>query len=107
MKFENWGTIDYKEAEERQLQYVEEVASGEREETIVLCDHPAVVTTGRATEDSDVFAWDGPVYEISRGGRATYHGPNQLVAYPILKLSTQRKNIKSKDINSYLRALNW
>lgn len=98
--FENWGLISYKEALDRQLKYVEEVSSDQRSETLILCTHPPVVTLGRATEAGDVTTWDGEIVEVSRGGRATYHGPEQIVIYPILKL--ERFN---KDIHKYLRAL--
>jgi lipoyl(octanoyl) transferase len=96
----DWGLIDYAEALEKQLKLVEQVQEGKRGDTIILCQHPPVVTLGRATEPGDVFGWTGAVYEIQRGGRATYHGPNQLVAYPIIDLT--RRN---RDLHGYLRTL--
>lgn len=82
------------------MQYVEEVASGARPDTVVFCTHPPVVTLGRATEDGDVTDWDGEIVEISRGGRATYHGPDQFVVYPILNL-----NARGRDLHKYLRCI--
>jgi lipoate-protein ligase B len=98
LKFEDWGLIDYEEALNKQLQKVEEVSESQSENFgfLVFCSHPPVVTLGRKTQPGDVFGWQGSVIEISRGGRATYHGPSQLVVYPILKI---------KDIGKYLRAV--
>jgi lipoate-protein ligase B len=97
---ENWGVIDYRDAEDRQLRFVDEIAQGLRPETVVVCSHPPVVTKGRATQGEDIFGWAGPVYEVSRGGRATYHGPEQIVIYPMINLSQ-----RGKDIRAHLRKL--
>lgn len=70
---------------------------------LIFCTHPAVVTTGRQTESTDIFGWDGPIVEISRGGKATYHGPSQVVVYPILNLKQPRKNRGPQEIRGYLR----
>lgn len=102
---QDWGLIDYNEALERQLQLVQEVAEKEIPGYLVFCTHPPVVTKGRATQDNDIFAWDGPIIEVSRGGRATYHGPSQIVIYPILNLKLARGGRKEKEIVGYLRAL--
>ena len=99
----DWGLIDYEEALTKQLELVEQVAAQNLRGILVFCTHPAVVTLGRATQPGDVFAWDGPVKEISRGGRATYHGPSQLVIYPILNLNISSQNLPAKDIGAYLR----
>ena len=79
MEIQDWGLIDYFESNKRQLELVERVSTENLPGVIVFCTHPEIVTLGRSTEDGDVFSWDGPVAEISRGGRATYHGPSQLV----------------------------
>ena len=100
----NWGLIDYDEAVKKQLSIVEEVAEGATD-VCVVCEHPPVVTAGRATQPGDIFAWQGSVIETSRGGRVTYHGPNQLVVYPIINLNRQRKSIPPRDIHGYLRCL--
>jgi lipoyl(octanoyl) transferase len=49
--------------------------------------------------------WKGAIYESSRGGRATYHGPNQVVVYPILDLKKAHRGFKARDVHAYLRAL--
>lgn len=104
MKFEDWGKVEYVEACERQLQLVEDVANG-GEERMVFCTHPPVVTKGRATTAEDMLGWSGSTIESSRGGRATYHGPSQIVIYPILDLKLRRPHFRERDIHAYLRAL--
>ncbi len=99
MKFEDWGLIPYEKALERQLETLERVSTG-GEDTIVFCSHPPVVTLGRSTEIGDVTTWSGDIVEIQRGGRATYHGPSQLVIYPIVNLNTY-----GRDLHLYLRML--
>jgi lipoate-protein ligase B len=97
VKYEDWGLVEYTEACDRQLRSVEEVAAG-GEDRLVFCTHPPVVTKGRSTSSEDLDGWSGSTIESSRGGRATYHGPSQIVIYPILKL-------KERDIHAYLRLL--
>lgn len=104
MKLENWGLTDYGPSVERQLAAVEDVAAGGIER-LVLCTHPPVVTLGRATVADDFDGWTGATHESSRGGRATYHGPNQAVIYPILDLRKPHANFGARDIHAYLRAL--
>ena len=102
----DWGLIDYQKALDKQLQLVEEViASDNHAGYIVFCSHPHVVTTGRQTKPEDIFAWQGPVIEISRGGRATYHGPSQVVVYPIINLKNPRTGRGAQEIRGYIRAL--
>src|SRR4051812_48230040 len=98
VSFEDWGLVPYVEAMDLQLQYVDEVASGQRPETVIFCTHPPVVTKGRATQQGDVLGWAGEVISVSRGGRATYHGPDQMVVYPIMNLTA-----RGRDLHKYLR----
>lgn len=99
-----WGLIDYSEAVQKQMSLVEEVALNENHAGyIVFCTHPPVVTTGRQTQHEDVFSFKGPIIEVSRGGRATYHGPSQLVVYPILNLKKTRAGRGPQEIRGYLR----
>lgn len=97
---EDWGLIEYPEATARQLARVDAVASGDAPECLVFCTHPPVVTVGRATAPQDLDGWSGPLLETSRGGRATYHGPSQLVIYPILDL-----RLRDRDVHAHLRWL--
>ncbi|MGZ3768374.1 MAG: lipoyl(octanoyl) transferase LipB [Bdellovibrio sp.] len=103
LKFEDWGLVNYEDALEKQTELVEKVASENLPGYLIFCTHEPVVTLGRATQAGDVFGWQGPVIEVSRGGRATYHGPSQLVIYPILNLAHQRKGRKDREIVGYLR----
>ena len=64
-----------------------EVAQGFRTNTLLLLEHPSVYTAGRRTLDSEKPADGTPVIEVDRGGKITWHGPGQLVGYPIVKLS--------------------
>jgi len=106
MKTEDWGIIDYGSAVSRQLALVETVAAGEQEDTLVFCTHPPVVTLGRGSSADETHDWHGSVFESSRGGKATYHGPNQVVIYPVLDLKKEdRKQFKPRDVHAYLRAL--
>ncbi len=97
---ENWGEISYREAISRQEEYVDQVSRELRRETLVFCSHPPVVTLGRGTKPGDVFGWSGETIEVSRGGRATYHGPTQVVVYPILDL-----NSRGRDLHKFMRNL--
>lgn len=101
--FEDWGLIDYKTAVEKQLFYVHEVAEKNIPGYLVFCTHPPVVTLGRGTQKEDVFSWKGELIEVSRGGRATYHGPSQIVIYPILNLKISRHDRKEKEVVGFLR----
>lgn len=101
--FEHWGLIDYQEALKKQESYVEEVRQSLRPSTIVFCSHPPVVTKGRGTLEGDITDWQGPIAEINRGGRATYHGPNQIVIYPIFSLTEASEQRRARDVGSFLR----
>lgn len=106
MIFEDWGLIDYEQALKKQLEYVEKVGTDENHPGfLIFCTHPPVVTLGRQSTPEDVFAWKGPIIEISRGGKATYHGPSQVVVYPILNLKNPRQGRGPQEIRGYLRAL--
>lgn len=98
----DWGEIEYAEALERQLMLVEEVASG-LSDRIIFCSHPPVVTLGRATQPEDLRGWNGDVVSTTRGGRATYHGPGQLIIYPIMNLD----RLGCRDVHYFLRTLEW
>lgn len=93
MKFVDWGEVPYQEALNRQLELVHMVSEGDEEEQVVFCTHPPVVTLGRATQEGELTGWTGEVLEVQRGGRSTYHGPSQVVAYPILDLSKRKRDL--------------
>lgn len=70
-----------------------------------MCTHPPVVTLGRAARAEDMLGWTGSTVESSRGGRATYHGPSQIIVYPILDLKKAHVAFRERDVHAYLRAL--
>jgi lipoate-protein ligase B len=112
VKVENWGMISYQDALARQLDHVAKVTTllnggGDvsNEETLVVCTHPPVVTVGRGTKPGDIVSWTGETVEVSRGGRATYHGPSQVIVYPILNLDQKRAHLPARDLHAYMRVL--
>lgn len=80
------GLQDYSATWELQRQIHAEVVHGDRDDTILLLQHAPVYTAGRRTEPSDLPIDGTPVVEVDRGGRITWHGPGQLVGYPIIRL---------------------
>jgi lipoate-protein ligase B len=83
------------------------VLAGRGEETLLLVEHPPVITLGRSGSEADLgltaaqWAKRGiEVYAVDRGGKATYHGPGQVVAYPILDLRR-----RGRDLRAYVHAL--
>ena len=103
MRFVNLGIgerlVDYHEAWALQRSTHAAVGSGEQEDTVLLVEHESVYTAGKRTA-----AWDRPmdgtpVVDVDRGGRITWHGPGQLVGYPIVRLA------EPIDVVHYVRAL--
>ena len=78
--------VDYSAAWDLQRQVHEEVASGARPDTLLLLEHQSVYTAGRRTEPLDRPMDGTPVVDVDRGGQITWHGPGQLVGYPIVRL---------------------
>ncbi len=78
--------IDYESAWQTQRQVHSEVASGKRPETVLLLEHTSVFTAGKRTEDYERPNDGTPVIDVDRGGKITWHGPGQLVGYPIMRL---------------------
>jgi lipoyl(octanoyl) transferase len=80
------GLVPYEQAWQRQRELHEAVAAGRDPGTVLLLEHPPVFTAGRRTEPSE-RPFDGtPVIDVDRGGKITWHGPGQLVGYPIVRL---------------------
>jgi len=80
------GLVDYQVAWESQRRIHEEVVLGTRPNTLILLEHPSVYTAGRRTENHERPMDGTPVINVDRGGKITWHGPGQLVGYPIIKL---------------------
>ena len=90
---ENWGCIEYERAHQRQEQYVQEILEQKRDEVILFCSHHPVVTLGKSTLKSEILSWSGSVYQTRRGGKATYHGPGQVICYPLLNLKQRQYDL--------------
>jgi len=91
------GLVPYREAWELQRELAAEVAAGSRPDTVLLLEHPPVVTLGRRTEEGELHIPSGTAVEIvetDRGGKSTYHGPGQLVCYPIFDLTRHGRDVK-------------
>jgi lipoyl(octanoyl) transferase len=80
------GQVDYHSAWELQRQIHREVVVKQRPPTVLFVEHLAVFTAGKRTEEGDRPTDGSRVVEVDRGGRITWHGPGQLVAYPIVPL---------------------
>jgi len=80
------GLVEYQKAWDVQRTIHAEVAAGSRPNTLLLLEHPSVYTAGRRTDEAERPADGTPVIDVDRGGRITWHGPGQLVGYPIVKL---------------------
>src|SRR5690242_6835728 len=97
------GEVPYLEAWELQRSLAGAVSQGAIPDTIVLLEHPPVVTLGRRAEERELHVPEGAeveVVETDRGGKSTFHGPGQLVCYPILDL-----NRHGRDVKRYVRDL--
>jgi lipoyl(octanoyl) transferase len=99
----NLGETPYLEAWELQREVAAEVREGTRPDTVIFLEHPPVVTVGRRTGGDELHVPAGTPLEIvetDRGGKSTFHGPGQLVCYPILDL-----NRHGRDVRRYCRDL--
>jgi lipoate-protein ligase B len=91
---ERWGEVAYQQAWDRQTELGRRVAAGEAPDTLVVVTHPPTITLGRNAPESDIL-FDAAtlnergieVVRSDRGGRATYHGPGQIVLYPIVDIA--------------------
>ena len=99
----NLGVVDYAAALALQNAMVAARHADEIGDTLLLLEHPHVFTLGRGADERfllDARTPSVPVYRVSRGGQVTYHGPGQLIGYPILKLEG-----RDRDVSAYLRNL--
>jgi lipoyl(octanoyl) transferase len=93
----HFGIVEYREALELQRQIAAEVADGSAPDTVLFLEHPPTITLGRRTEDGEVHVPDGAdveIVEVDRGGKSTFHGPGQLVCYPIFDLTRHGEDVK-------------
>lgn len=104
---QEWGLIDFEQAWHRQRELVDAVSFHDEPNTLVLCEHPNVITLGRTTTTDGVLLSPLELAErniksiaIDRGGEATVHSPGQLVGYPIFHLERLKP-----DLHWFLRSL--
>ncbi|MCL2435033.1 MAG: lipoyl(octanoyl) transferase LipB [Lentimicrobiaceae bacterium] len=109
MKFVDWQIIDYKTAWDNQEALFQKIIQTKKEaqdthdlETVFLCEHPHVYTLGRNGQVNNLLVnedflrkIDATFYKIDRGGDITYHGPGQLVGYPVLDLDNHGSSLKN------------
>ncbi|MFJ2354321.1 lipoyl(octanoyl) transferase LipB [Frigoribacterium sp. NPDC087798] len=91
--------LDYDEGLRLQRELHADVVAGRLDSALVLCQHPSVYTAGTRTQPADLPRDGSPVTRVDRGGRITWHGPGQLVAYPIVRLP------EPLDVVAHVRAL--
>jgi len=104
---EDWSMIPFREAWSRQEAYVRDIQKGVRPSTLILCEHPPVLTIGREGGEQNVkidpslLASQGiEMIPINRGGDITAHNPGQLIGYPLFNLSEFRE-----DLHWFLRSI--
>jgi lipoyl(octanoyl) transferase len=93
------NSVSYSTALERQRALHADVASGRAPDTVLLLEHPPVYTAGKRTEPHERPVDGTPVVDVDRGGKITWHGPGQLVGYPIVRLA------EPVDVVAYVRRL--
>jgi lipoyl(octanoyl) transferase len=93
------GQVPFLEAWELQREIHDAVVNGDMPDTLLLLEHEGVYTAGRRTQPEDRPLDGSPVIDVDRGGRITWHGPGQLVGYPIVRLA------QPLDVVGYVRRL--
>jgi lipoyl(octanoyl) transferase len=95
------GLVDYAHALGLQEDLLMKRYHNECEDTLLLLEHPPVFTLGRGGDETHLLTpYDIPVHRVGRGGDVTFHGPGQLVGYPIIHLGSQ-----GRDVHAYLRGI--
>jgi lipoyl(octanoyl) transferase len=90
----DWSVREYRDSLEAMRELVRQRRSGAIGDTLILVEHPPVVTVGVEGDDGSAAASGLPTVHVERGGRATYHGPGQLVGYPIVDLSHRGRDVR-------------
>lgn len=93
------GLVEYEQALAMQRQFHKEIVAGIRPNSLIFLEHPSVFTAGKRTQDFERPTDGTPVIDVDRGGRITWHGPGQLVGYPIVKL------LKPTELVGFVRTL--
>ena len=90
----DWGHREYRASLEAMRSLARARRAGRVPDTLILVEHPPVVTVGVEGDDGQAAASGLPVVDVERGGRATYHGPGQLVGYPIVDLEPRGRDVR-------------
>jgi lipoyl(octanoyl) transferase len=90
---QDFGLVDYASIWKIQTQLVEERFNNVIPNTVLIGEHPPIITLGRQSKAENYSAAESPIISVERGGDATYHGPGQIVVYPILHLSPQQRDL--------------
>ena len=105
LEIQDWGYVEYEDALRRQRAMAEERMADKAPDRLILVEHPPIVTIGRSGSEEDLRLSEEALHEkgisvshVERGGMATFHGPGQLVAYPIVKL-------RERDLHRFLTGL--
>jgi len=95
----DFGRMEYGRALELQKELVQRRARGEIPDSLILVEHDHVITLGRKTTPANFKPQDIPLFQVERGGDATYHGPGQLVGYPIILLADHdvRRHVRNME----------
>lgn len=103
---QDWGRIDYQDAWTRQKDLLQKRINSEILDTLIFCEHNPVITMGRQGQREPYpQGIDLPIVPVERGGRATYHGPGQIVVYPIVQLADKKETRVQGGIVGLIRRL--
>ena len=94
------GRTDYGTVDKLMMERVDAIVRGDAPDQLLIAEFEPVLTVGRGGQAAQYGAIGLPVFEIARGGKATFHGPGQLVAYPLIRLEED-----ARDLHAYLHAL--
>lgn len=90
----DWGLRDYPDALEEMRQLARQRRRGEIPDTLLLVEHPPVITVGVQGDDGESYPSGISVHHVERGGKGTYHGPGQLIGYPIVDLDRRGRDVR-------------
>ncbi|MEZ4815377.1 MAG: lipoyl(octanoyl) transferase LipB [Bdellovibrionota bacterium] len=109
VRFLDWGQVEYSKALDQQKELLKLRQEDKIIDTFIFCEHPAVITVGRGKPKEGELPFlppaHIPVVNVERGGLATYHGPGQLVCYPIVRLAPQGQTQFPGGIVQFIRFL--
>ncbi|MCI4318100.1 MAG: hypothetical protein L3J96_06125, partial [Thermoplasmata archaeon] len=88
-----WGRLDYGASLDRMRAMRAARRRGDIPDTLILVEHPAVITVGVEGNGGEKLPSDLPIYTVERGGKSTFHGPGQLVGYPIVDLEKRGRDV--------------